>query len=187
MRLETMVILIMGVAGSGKTTIGSRLAAGFGWEFIDADDFHSPHNVAKMAAGIPLTESDREPWLEALNTKLAAEDSSGVDVIVACSALTQPSRNTLLKDIKHMGIVDLQGGYELIEARLNSRDGHFFNEKLLVSQFEAYEKPKEGITVLIEESLEEIVASILAALDLSSNTLSQRKNEATNGLGNYVG
>ena len=162
-----MIVLVMGVAGSGKTTIGSHLAGELGWEFIDADDLHSPQNVEKMAAGIPLTETDREPWLEELNTKLKAEDSSDVNVVIACSALTQSSRNALLEDIKHICIVDLQGDYELIEARLNNRAGHFFNEKLLMSQFEAYEKPKEGINVLIEESPEEIVAAILAALDLS--------------------
>jgi gluconokinase len=173
MRLETMVILIMGVAGSGKTTIGSRLAAGLGWEFIDADNYHSPHNIAKMAAGISLTESDREPWLEKLNTKLTAEDSCGVDVIVACSALTQPSRNTLLKDIKHIGIVDLQGDYELIEARISNRAGHFFNEKLLMSQFEAYEKPKEGLCVSIQGSPEEIVAVIVAAFGLSKSMVNK--------------
>jgi gluconokinase len=165
--METMVILIMGVAGSGKTTIGSRLAAELGWEFIDADDFHDTQHVEKMAAGIPLTESDRAPWLEELNTKLTAEDSFDVNVIIACSALTQSSRNALLKDIKHIRIVDLQGNYKLIEARLNNRAGHFFNEKLLMSQFEAYEKPKEGVSVSIQGSPEETIAAILAALDLS--------------------
>lgn len=157
----------MGVAGSGKTTIGSRLAGELGWEFIDADDFHNTQNVEKMAAGIPLTKTDRAPWLEALNTKLTAEDSSDANVVIACSALTQSSRNGLLKNIKRMCIVDLQGDYELIEARLNNRAGHFFNEKLLMSQFEAYEKPKEGLCVSIQGSPDEIVVAILAALDLS--------------------
>ena len=95
-----MIVLVMGVAGSGKTTIGSHLAGELGWEFIDADDLHSPQNVEKMAAGIPLTETDREPWLEELNTKLKAEDSSDVNVVIACSALTQSSRKALLKGIK---------------------------------------------------------------------------------------
>ena len=162
-----MVILIMGVAGSGKTTIGSRLAGELDWEFIDADNFHNTQNIERMAAGIPLTDSDRAPWLKELNTKLTAEDSFVVNVVIACSALTQSSRKALLKDIKHIGIVDLQGDYELIEARLNNRAGHFFNEKLLMSQFEAYEKPKEGLCVSIQGSPEEIVAAILAALDLS--------------------
>jgi gluconokinase len=120
-----------------------------------------------MAAGMPLTESDRAPWLEALNMKLTAEDLSDMNVVIACSALTQSSRNALLKDINHMGIVDLQGDYKLIEAKLNNRAGHFFNEELLVSKFEAYEKPNEGISVLIDKATDEIVASILAALDLS--------------------
>jgi len=136
--METMVILIMGVAGSGITTIGSRLAVELGWEFIDADDFHSKQNIEKMASGIPLTETDRAPWLEELNTKLIADDLSDMNVVIACSALTQSFRNELLKDIKHICIVDLQGDYELIESRLYNRAGHFFNEKLLVSQFETY-------------------------------------------------
>lgn len=165
--METMVILIMGVAGSGKATIGSRLAAELGWEFIDADDFHDTQHVEKMAAGIPLTESDRAPWLEELNTKLTAEDSFDVNVIIACSALTQSSRNALLKDIKHIRIVDLQGNYKLIESRIKNRTGPFFNEKLLMSQFEAYEKPEEGVTVSIQGSPEETISAILAALDLS--------------------
>lgn len=165
--METMVILIMGVAGSGKTTIGSRLAAELGWEFIDADDFHDTQHLEKMAAGIPLTETDRAPWLEELNTKLTTEYLSEVNVIIACSALTQSSRNALLKDIKHICIVDLQGDYELIESRIKNRAGHFFNEKLLMSQFEAYEKPKEGVTVSIQGSPEETIAAILAELDLS--------------------
>ncbi len=162
-----MIVLVMGVAGSGKTTIGSCLAAKLVWEFIDADDFHSTQNIEKIASGIPLTETDRAPWLEEMNMKLTAEDSIDANVVIACSALTQSSRNALLKDIKHIYIVDLQGDYELIEARLNNRSGHFFNEKLLMSQFEAYEKPKEGIPVSIQGSPEEIIAAILAALDLN--------------------
>ncbi len=165
--METMVILIMGVAGSGKTTIGSRLAVELGWEFIDADDFHDTQHVEKMAAGIPLTETDRAPWLEELNTKLTTEYSSEVNVIIACSALAQASRNEPLKVIKHICIVDLQGDYELIESRIKNRAGHFFNEKLLMSQFEAYEKPKEGVTVSIQGSPEETIAEILAAIDPS--------------------
>jgi len=104
-----MVILIMGVAGSGKTTIGSRLAAELGREFMDADDFHDTQHVEKMAAAILLSETDRAPWLEKLNTKLTTEYLSEVNVIIACSALTQSSRNALLKDIKHICNVDLQG------------------------------------------------------------------------------
>ncbi len=162
-----MIIQIMGVAGSGKTTIGSLLATELGWDFIDADDFHSTQNIQKMTSGISLTETDRSPWLEELNMKLTSEDSSDVNVVIACSALTQSSRNSLLKNIKHIYIVDLQGDYELIKVRLNNRAGHFFNEKLLMSQFEAYEKPNEGLSVSIQGSPEEIVAAILAALDVS--------------------
>jgi len=162
-----MIVLIMGVAGSGKTFIATLLAAQLGWEFIEADDFHSLQNIEKMAAGIPLTEMDRLPWLEELNTKLTAADSSSVDVVIACSALTGSSRNALLKGIKHMCIVDLQGDYELIHARLNNRAGHFFNEKLLMSQFEAYEKPRDALCVSIQDSPEEIIGTIIAVFGLS--------------------
>ena len=128
--METMVILIMGVAGSGKTTIGSRLAVELGWEFIDADDFHSKQNIEKMASGIPLTETDRAPWLEELNTKLIADDLSDMNVVIACSALTQSFRNELLKDIKHICIVDLQGDYEFNRIKALQQSGSFFQREI---------------------------------------------------------
>jgi len=156
-----MIVLIMGVVGSEKTTIGSLLAAELGWIFIDADDFHNTQNIEKMTSGIPLMKVDRAPWLRESNTQLTIEDSSNLDVLIARSALTKSSRNALMKDIKKSHIVDLQGDYELIHGRICSRDGHFFKENNFMSQYLANEKPEDSFAISIELSPEEIGLNII--------------------------
>ncbi|NXF97949.1 GNTK gluconokinase, partial [Eubucco bourcierii] len=178
-----MLVVVMGVSGSGKTTVGSRLAAKLGWKFYDADDYHSPENKKKMAQGIPLNDEDRIPWLCALHDILRREDFSGQHVVLACSALRkmyrrilvcgaaatesnqpeQPGENTALKIL----FVHLDGPIDIIAGRLEKRRGHFMPPELLRSQFETLEPPsapEHFITVSLERSLPEIVLEIERAI-----------------------
>src|SRR4051812_38580476 len=120
-----MVILVMGVAGSGKTTIGRGLAERLRWKFIDADDVHPPANIAKMAAGQPLTDTDRAPWLAALRVKIDESLARGEDAIVTCSALKARYRDVIIADPQQVKVVHLQGSPELLRSRISSRVGHF--------------------------------------------------------------
>jgi gluconokinase len=160
-----MIVLIMGTTGSGKTTIGRRLATRMGWEFADADDFHSLANIQKMKQAIPLTDADRIPWLKAIHDKIVRWIREQKNVVLACSALKQSYRNELLvsPDVK---LVYLKGTYDLFFERLLSRKGHFAKEQLLASQFEALEEPSDAITVDMTRSPEEIVAEIHKRLQL---------------------
>jgi len=160
-----MIVMIMGTTGSGKSTVGRLLAERLGWEFADADDFHSPANIEKMKRGIPLTDADRAPWLKAMHDKIVLWISEKKNVVLACSALKQSYRNELLvsSDVK---LVYLKGTYELLYRRLLSRKEHFANEKLLASQFETLEEPSDAVTVDASHSPEEIVAEICRRLGL---------------------
>src|SRR5215210_4053048 len=115
----------MGVSGSGKSTLGYALAHKLGWDFFDADDFHTPENIAKMASGIPLSDADRAPWLAALNGRILSSLQSGHHPILACSALKERYRVQLLKGTDGMTILYLKGSYELIWSRMSMRRGHF--------------------------------------------------------------
>lgn len=159
-----MVILIMGVAGSGKTTVGQALAAELGWIFADADDFHPPANVAKMAAGEPLTDADRAPWLAALRDFIAVRLRSGEKAVVACSALKQSYRAMLAPDRRQVPVVHLQGSPALIKARLGARRGHFLPPTLADSQFATLEPPADAVTLDAGASPAELVAAIRRAL-----------------------
>lgn len=150
----------MGVAGSGKTTIGVRLARELGWEFRDADDFHPPANIAKMAAGIPLDDEDRGPWLLAIREFLARAVDRGQSVVVTCSALKEAYRRVLVFDPGVVKLVFLQGDFSLILDRLRQREGHFMKEGMLRSQFETLEPPHDAFTVDVSLTPEEIVARI---------------------------
>lgn len=161
---QHVVIYIMGVSGSGKTTIGQQLSARTGYRFFDADDFHSPANIAKMNAGIPLTDEDRWPWLQAIHNfvtgALAAEN-----IILVCSALKAAYRKKLSAGIEdHCRWVFLNGDYETILRRLQNREGHYMPPSLLQSQFEALEPPADAITIDIAQSPETIVNTILAGI-----------------------
>jgi gluconokinase len=154
-----MFILIMGVSGSGKTTIGRLLAAELGWKFYDADDFHPPANVAKMAGGIPLDDADRLPWLETLRELVHAALERGEGGVLACSALKATYRSHLLID-ERVKLAYLKGNFHLIRKRLANRRGHFMSAAMLESQFAALEEPEQEFHVDISATPEEIVRSI---------------------------
>ena len=136
-----MVVVLMGVAGSGKTTIGRLLAEELGWKFYDADDFHPPANVEKMASGCPLEDADRLPWLEALRDLIRGCLERGEGAVVACSALKESYREYLLVG-EGVRLAYLKGDHELILERLGKRRGHFMKPKMLDSQFAALEEPE---------------------------------------------
>jgi gluconokinase len=164
-----MIILIMGVAGAGKTTIGQLLAATLGFEFADADALHSEANRAKMSRGIPLDDTDRVPWLDALAAAIDAWLSAGRRVVLACSALKRSYRALLRRDPKRTRLVYLRGSRELLSQRLEHRVGHFASSSLLDSQLAALEEPDDALTVDIATSPREIVASILRGLGLGES------------------
>jgi gluconokinase len=155
-----MIVLVMGVSGSGKTTIGERLAATLGARFLDADDFHPPENVAKMAAGTPLTDEDRAPWLARLNEALRGETNA----VLACSALKENYRKTLREGLRDFRIVHLKGSYDFIHARLAARQHRYMPASLLQSQFAALEAPGDAIEVNVADDVEACVAKIAKAL-----------------------
>ena len=155
-----MIIILMGVSGSGKTTVGERLAQALGWPFYDGDQLHPPANVAKMQQGMPLTDEDRWPWLQALRTHIATWLQHGVSAVLACSALKQAYREYLVIDEAEVKLVYLKGDYDLIQERLVQRRGHFMPPGLLASQFATLEEPEQGVVVDIVHPPETIVALI---------------------------
>lgn len=162
-----MVIVLMGVSGSGKTTVGKELARQLGWTFLDADDFHPQVNVEKMRSGQPLTDDDRRPWLKSLRTR--AEKACRLDeqIVLACSALKHSYQDYLEDhDPACVEFVHLVGSRELIQERLAKRKGHFMNSNLLASQFETLEPPENAIQVDITPPPEEIAQEIRRKLGL---------------------
>jgi gluconokinase len=158
-----MIVVLMGVSGSGKTTIGTLLAERTGTMFADADDYHPEANKAKMAAGIPLNDEDRQPWLETLNTVMRGWFREGKGGILACSALKEKYRETLSGGMPEgaLSFVLLDGSKELIGERLAERSSHFFNPKLLDSQLATLEKPKGAYCVVNDKSPDEVADEIL--------------------------
>jgi gluconokinase len=161
-----MVIVLMGVAGSGKTTIGQKLAADLGWTFHDADEFHPPENIAKMSAGIPLTDRDRAPWLAAIRAHIDACLARGQGAVVTCSALKAAYRAVLVADPATVKLVHLTGDFALLAARIGGRQGHFMKPEMLRSQLETLEAPSDALAVDITPPPQEIVAEIRRALSL---------------------
>jgi gluconokinase len=155
-----MVILIMGVSGSGKTTIGKVLASELHWKFQDADDFHSPANIEKMRQGIPLSDDDRHIWLQALRQAIDQALQTNTNLILACSALKTAYRQRLGKQSDRVKFVYLQGSFELIEQRLKQRQGHYMKDNLLRSQFDDLEEPDDAIKVEIDQSPSAIAQEI---------------------------
>ena len=155
-----MIIILMGVSGSGKTTIGARLAQALGWPLYDGDQFHPQANVTKMQQGVPLTDADRWPWLHALRVHIETCLHQDVSAVLACSALKQAYREYLIIDEDQVKLVYLKGDYDLIHERLAQRQGHFMPPGLLASQFAALEEPEWGIVVDIVHSPDTIVELI---------------------------
>jgi gluconokinase len=161
-----MMVLVMGVAGSGKTTVGQRLAAELGWSFADADDFHSAENIAKMSAGVPLTDADREPWLAALRRWIDDRLGRGENVVVACSALKASYRAALIGNPREVRVVHLAASRPLIKARLARRAGHFMPPALADSQYAALEAPKDALTLEAAQPAAVLVGEIRRAFGI---------------------
>jgi gluconokinase len=155
-----MIVILMGVSGSGKTTIGKRLAEGLGWVFFEGDDFHPQANITKMAKGIPLSDMDRQPWLNALRKLISQLIHEEESAVITCSALKAAYRQFLKQGNKEVCFVYLKGDYELIEKRLEQRSDHYMKAGLLSSQFADLQEPEGVMTVDIGEDPEEIVRSI---------------------------
>lgn len=162
-------IVVMGVSGCGKSTIGKRLAESLNGVFLDGDDFHPPANVKKMTAGIPLDDHDRQPWLERLQTELTSFRLKGVTCVIACSALKQSYRNILSGGGNEVDFLYLKGSFDQIFTRVNARKGHFMPPELLQSQFDALEEPNQAITVSIMDSPAQIIEQTLNRLHQHDN------------------
>lgn len=155
-----MIVIVMGVSGSGKSTIGTLLAERLGLPFLDADEFHPPGNVAKMAAGTPLTDEDRWPWLARLNEELQKRENA----VLACSALKESYRHALTQGLAGCRLVHLRGSIELIRARLQQRRHRYMPASLLESQFAALEPPRNAIEVDVGQAPEACAQAIVRKL-----------------------
>jgi gluconokinase len=151
------LFIVMGVSGCGKTTMAQKLALATGGDWLDADSFHPPGNKAKMAAGIPLTDEDRRPWLDLLNAELHRVASSGKSIFLACSALKQKYRDRLAAGLPEARFIYLKGPFELIQARLAHRTNHFMPARLLESQFTDLEEPKDALVLDISKTEDQMV------------------------------
>lgn len=161
---SAQVVIIMGVSGSGKTTIGKRLSDKLGWDFYDADDFHPQANIDKMSRGVPLTDADRLPWLEKLNKLILEYIGKNRPVVVSCSALKNSYRELLLRNVSPAVLVYLRGDHDLIKERMQQRQDHYMRAHLLDSQFESLEEPEDAIIIDIEANPEAIINTILQSL-----------------------
>lgn len=163
-----MIALLMGVTGTGKTTVGRALAQATGWQFADADDFHSEANREKMHAGIPLTDEDRAPWLARLHAQLSAWSRDGIDAVLACSALKQSYRDTLTAGLPpgSVRLFYLTGPPDLIRQRLQARQGHYMPASMLPSQLAALEPPSDAVPIFIDQPVPEMVRKISEVLHL---------------------
>jgi gluconokinase len=150
----------MGVSGSGKTTVGKLLAQSLNWDFSDADDFHPSANIEKMSRGIPLEDADRLPWLLQLQAAIDRWLLENKNVVLACSALKASYREILCRDQQRMKIVYLKGSFEVLAARLTSRENHYMKADLLLSQLETLEEPEDAIIIDASQPLELIVRQI---------------------------
>jgi carbohydrate kinase (thermoresistant glucokinase family) len=161
-----MVIIVMGITGAGKTTVGRQLAGALGWRFHDADDFHPPANKAKMNAGVPLTDQDRWPWLRALREVIEQALADGAGAVVTCSALKRAYRDVLAGGLDDVRYVHLTGDTRVVAARLAGRRGHFMNPALLDSQIATLEEPDGAVDIDVALTPEAQVAAIRQALSI---------------------
>ncbi|MEG4810573.1 gluconokinase [Microcoleus sp. F8-D3] len=155
-----MITIVMGVSGSGKTTVGKLLAQSLNWDFSDADDFHPSANIEKMSRGIPLEDADRLPWLLQLQAAIDRWLLENQNVVLACSALKASYREMLCRDQQRMKIVYLKGSFELLAARLKSRENHYMKADLLLSQLDTLEEPEDAIIIDASQPLEVILRQI---------------------------
>ena len=163
-RRRVAPIIVMGVSGCGKTTVGRALAEKLNATFLDADDFHHEANVARMRAGTPLNDDDRAPWLATLNHELQTRSERNEQVVLACSALKISYRIAISTQLSQVHWIFLDGSFELIAARLRERPNHYMPESLLRSQFDALERPADAIIVSIELSRDEQVEAASYAI-----------------------
>ena len=159
-------LILMGVSGSGKTAVGELLSQKLGWPFFDGDDFHPKENVAKMAAGIPLDDQDRIPWLLILHDLIAEHLADEKSILLACSALKQTYRDLLLDGNPNTLFIHLKGEFGLIMGRMQARAGHYMKPEMLKSQFETLEEPADALTVDIGQNLDRITEEIITKLHL---------------------
>lgn len=167
-----MIVVVMGVTGCGKSTVGAALARRLGWRFLDADDFHPPANVAKMAAGVPLTDDDRWPWLDRLAAELRAIEAGGGHVVLACSALRELYRSRIAA-AGEVRFVHLRGDLRTIAARLATRKHRYMPASLLESQFATLEPPADAIDVDVRLPVDQQVDAICGALALAAPRVAQ--------------
>ncbi|MDH3442738.1 MAG: gluconokinase [Deltaproteobacteria bacterium] len=160
-----MIIIVIGVTASGKTTVGKLLAEQLGWKFYDGDDFHSPANVKKMSQGNPLSDEDRKPWLESIQAKIRGAIAGGENAVFACSALKRSYRR-VLRVSSEVVFVYLHASVALVRDRLRSRTGHFMPPALLQSQFDALEAPRQALQIDAALGLNEIVQTVKNRLSL---------------------
>ena len=161
---DAKAVVLMGVSGSGKTVVGGLLAERLGWLFLDADDYHTAANVAKMASGKALSDEDRNPWLINLRDLVQQRLVEGQSSVLACSALKKSYREILISNDSRIRLVYLSGSFDLIYSRMRSRQGHYMKEGMLRSQIATLEPPKEAIEVSITSAPECIVNTIISAL-----------------------
>lgn len=159
-----MILVVMGVSGSGKTTIGKMLASETGWPFADGDDYHPQANKDKMHAGVPLNDEDRAPWLLRLHGLLLSWKRKGENGILACSALKEQYRRVLSTDLPDLRFVLLEAPVAVLEERLRARTAHFMNPDLLASQFATLEVPTDALRVSVTQPAAEVVRFILREL-----------------------
>ena len=163
--MKTGFIIVMGVSGCGKSSVGKLLAEKLGWDFYDADDFHPPVNVKKMADGIPLDDSDRAPWLALLHELISSSLKQNQPGVLACSALKERYRQQLMEGNENIQLVYLKGSYELIWSRMSTRREHYMQPEMLQSQFDALEEPVNALTMDISGPVDDISLKVLEQIN----------------------
>ena len=163
--MKTGFIIVMGVSGCGKSSVGKLLAEKLGWDFYDADDFHPSINVKKMADGIPLDDSDRAPWLASLHELISSSLKQNQPGVLACSALKERYRQQLMEGNENIQLVYLKGSYELIWSRMSTRREHYMQPEMLQSQFDALEEPVNALTMDISGPVDDISSKVLEQMN----------------------